>query len=68
MEQAAQERIDAGDGALVLVGGADVITAADLADGIHPNDAGHARLADVFGSAVATAAAAGAAAAAGRDT
>ncbi len=58
MEQAVHERIAAGDGAMVLVPGVEVITAADLADGIHPNDAGHARLADVFGAAVATAAAA----------
>ncbi len=37
----------------MLVPGAEVITAAQLADGIHPGDAGHARLAEVFGAAVA---------------
>jgi len=48
-------RIAAGDDRTELVPGAQVITAADLADGIHPSDAGHARLADVFGGAVAAA-------------
>jgi lysophospholipase L1-like esterase len=56
MEDAVLARIDAGDTNIVLVPGADVITAAHLPDGIHPDDAGHARLAEVFGSAVATAA------------
>jgi lysophospholipase L1-like esterase len=56
MEDAVLARVDAGDGNLVLVPGAEVITAAQLPDGIHPDDAGHARLAEVFGSAVATAA------------
>jgi lysophospholipase L1-like esterase len=55
MEEAAQARIDAGDDALVLVPGALVITADALPDGIHPDDAGHARLAEVFGGAVAAA-------------
>lgn len=53
MEEAVRDRLDAGDDNLVLVPGAPVITAAQLADGIHPDDAGHARLAEVFGSAVA---------------
>jgi lysophospholipase L1-like esterase len=56
METAVQQRIDAGDGALVLIPGAGVIKEDDLADGIHPNDAGHRRLAEVFGAAVAAAA------------
>jgi len=56
MEQAVRDRVDAGDGTMVLVPGAEVITAAELADGIHPGDDGHARLAEVFGSAVAAAA------------
>jgi len=55
MEEAVTARIDAGDGHLALVPGAAVITAAHLADGIHPDDAGHERLADVFGAAVADA-------------
>jgi len=55
MEEAVRDRLDAGDANLVLVPGAPVITAAQLPDGIHPDDAGHARLAEVFGSAVAVA-------------
>ncbi len=55
MEEAVLDRIDGGDEAMVLVPGAAVITAAHLADGIHPGDDGHARLAEVFGSAVAAA-------------
>jgi len=53
MEEAVRGRIDAGDDAITLVPGADVITAAQLADGIHPGDDGQARLAEVFGAAVA---------------
>jgi lysophospholipase L1-like esterase len=55
MEEAVRDRLDAGDANLVLVPGAPVIIAAQLPDGIHPDDAGHARLAEVFGSAVAVA-------------
>jgi lysophospholipase L1-like esterase len=66
MEDAVRARIDAGDGAIVLVPGAEVITAAHLADGIHPGDEGQARLAQVFGAAVAEALSAGRAAANGR--
>ncbi len=55
MEEAVRDRLDAGDHNLVLVPGAPVITAALLADGIHPDDAGHERLAEVFGSALASA-------------
>jgi len=62
MEEAVRSRIDAGDDTIVLVPGAEVITAAQLADGIHPGDDGHARLAEVFGSAVAVAVAVAAAA------
>ena len=57
MEQAVRDRVEAGDDTMVLVPGAEVITAAELADGIHPGDDGHARLAEVFGSAVVAAAA-----------
>ena len=39
----------------MLVPGAEVITAEQLADGIHPGDDGQARLAEVFGAAVAAA-------------
>ncbi len=55
MEQAVAARLDGGDHNLVLVPGADVITPEQLADGIHPGDAGQARLAEVFGSAVSRA-------------
>jgi lysophospholipase L1-like esterase len=55
MEEAARARIDGGDEALVLIPGAEVLTAAHLADGIHPGDEGQARLAEVFGAAVAAA-------------
>jgi lysophospholipase L1-like esterase len=65
MEEAVRTRIDAGDDNIVLIPGSEVITAEELADGIHPGDAGHAQLAEVFGSAVATAARAAADAAAG---
>ncbi len=57
MEQAVVQRIAAGDATIVLVPGATVITAEQLADGIHPGDDGQARLAEVFGAAVAAAAA-----------
>jgi len=56
MEEAVRARIDAGDDTIVLIPGADVITAAHLADGIHPGDEGQARLANVFGAAIAAAA------------
>jgi lysophospholipase L1-like esterase len=55
MEEAVRLRLDAGDDNLVLVPGAEVITAEQLADGIHPGDAGQARLAEVFGAGVVTA-------------
>ena len=48
-----RDRLAAGDDNIVLVPGAGVLGADLLADGIHPGDAGHARLAEVFGSAVA---------------
>ena len=57
MEEAVRARIDAGDDRIVLVPGAEVITAAHLADGIHPGDDGHARLAEVFGDRAVAAAA-----------
>ena len=56
MEEAAAERIAGGDANLVLVPGAGVITAGQLADGIHPGDDGHATMARVFGAALASAA------------
>ncbi|HZB72219.1 MAG TPA: GDSL-type esterase/lipase family protein [Acidimicrobiales bacterium] len=55
MEEAVQARIDAGDRALTLVPGGDVLTADHLPDGIHPGDEGHELLAEVFGGAVGAA-------------
>ncbi len=52
MEEVAQAQMDAGDTLLTLVPGGDVITAAHLADGVHPGDAGHLVIAGVFGAAV----------------
>lgn len=51
MERAAQDRIAAGDGRLALLPGRDLLGPGHLADGLHPNDAGH----QVLGLAVVTA-------------
>ncbi len=45
IESVATERIEAGDVALSLVPGAGIINAGHLADGIHPGDEGHKRIA-----------------------
>ncbi|MFJ6631362.1 GDSL-type esterase/lipase family protein [Streptomyces sp. NPDC091376] len=45
MEEAARDLAAAGDKHLALLPGRDLLTPDDLADGLHPNDAGHARLA-----------------------
>jgi lysophospholipase L1-like esterase len=45
IESVARDRIVAGDGALSVVTGGDVLNADHLADGIHPGDEGHKRLA-----------------------
>ncbi len=45
-------RLGAADPAVTLVPGRELVTAAQLADGIHPDDAGHAALAAAVGSAV----------------
>jgi lysophospholipase L1-like esterase len=45
IEAVARDRREAGDGALSLVTGGDVLNADHLADGIHPGDEGHKRLA-----------------------
>jgi len=52
MEEVAQEQIAAGDGALTLVEGRDLLEPGDLPDGIHPGDEGHRILATAFGTAV----------------
>lgn len=51
MERATRERIAAGDERLVLLPGRELLGPEHLADGLHPNDAGHRTL----GLAVATA-------------
>jgi lysophospholipase L1-like esterase len=48
-ERVIGERIAAGDARLVLVPGRELVPAAELPDGIHPDDAGHARLAHALG-------------------
>ena len=49
MEEAATERIEAGDGHLTLLPGADLLGPGQLADGIHPDDDGHRALAAAIG-------------------
>ena len=44
-----------GDAALSLVAGLPLLTADRIPDGVHPDDAGHAILAEAFGAAVASA-------------
>jgi lysophospholipase L1-like esterase len=53
IEQAAHERMAAGDELLTLLPGRDLLDPALLADGIHPGDDGHAVLAERIGGAVA---------------
>lgn len=55
IEEAARERMAAGDGNLHLVPGRDLLDAGLLPDGIHPGDEGHDVLAGAFGAAVAAA-------------
>ena len=52
MEDVVRERISAGDPHLSLVPGGELITEAQLADGIHPNDDGHRVLAAALGPAI----------------
>ncbi|MFJ3924437.1 GDSL-type esterase/lipase family protein [Streptomyces sp. NPDC090022] len=51
MERAVTDRITAGDGRLALLPGRDLLGPEHLADGLHPNDAGH----EILGLSVATA-------------
>ncbi|MER6216910.1 GDSL-type esterase/lipase family protein [Streptomyces sp. NPDC001272] len=51
MERAVRDRIAAGDGRLALLPGRDLLGPEHLADGLHPNDAGHR----ILGLAVVTA-------------
>lgn len=52
MEEVATERIDAGDHHLTLVSGEGIIDDTMLADGIHPDDEGHAAMAEAIGPAI----------------
>ncbi|MCP3817016.1 GDSL-type esterase/lipase family protein [Streptomyces sp. A3M-1-3] len=52
MERAAGERIAAGDGSLALLEGRDLLRPEHLADGLHPNDEGHAVLAEAVAAAL----------------
>ncbi|GBQ03084.1 hypothetical protein SSP531S_45500 [Streptomyces spongiicola] len=67
MEEATRDLAAAGDTRLALLPGAGLLAADDLADGLHPNDRGHARIAAAVAGVVdgcgfaATRAAAGAA-------
>lgn len=56
MEDVTTTRIDAGDHHLSLVSGEGIIDGTMLADGIHPDDAGHAAMAAAIGPAIARAA------------
>ena len=55
IESVTRERIVAGDATLSLVAGAGVINTEHLADGIHPGDEGHKRIAAAVGKALTTA-------------
>jgi len=52
MEDVIRERIAAGDANLRLIEGLGILTEAQLADGIHPNDDGHVALAAALGPVV----------------
>jgi len=54
-ERVVAERIAGGDARLVLLRGEPLVAAAQLVDGIHPGDEGHAAMADAIGAAVARA-------------
>ncbi|MFH8729325.1 GDSL-type esterase/lipase family protein [Streptomyces termitum] len=52
MEEAVRDLVADGDGRLALLPGGGLLTAADLADGLHPNDRGHARIAAAVAGAL----------------
>ncbi|MFE7775995.1 GDSL-type esterase/lipase family protein [Streptomyces sp. NPDC057445] len=52
MEAAARDLVAAGDKRLALLPGRGVLTADHLADGLHPNDAGHALIASAVADAL----------------
>jgi lysophospholipase L1-like esterase len=45
-----RERCAAGDVQLTLVPGGELVPASELPDGIHPDDRGHARIAQAVGA------------------
>jgi len=55
VEAATRDRIVSGDTMLSLVGGEDIISPEHLADGIHPGDEGHKRIASAAGKALSAA-------------
>ncbi|WP_351224281.1 GDSL-type esterase/lipase family protein [Streptomyces sp. NPDC002133] len=55
MESAARDLVSAGDRRLALLPGRGLLTADHLADGLHPNDAGHALMASAVAKALRTA-------------
>ncbi|MFF8291920.1 GDSL-type esterase/lipase family protein [Streptomyces sp. NPDC016309] len=55
MEEAVRDLVAAGDERLALLPGRDLLGPGHLADGLHPDDAGHARVAAAVASAVRTA-------------
>lgn len=55
IEVAVRDRIVSGDATLSLVSGTTIIGPEHLADGIHPGDEGHKRLASTIGKALASA-------------
>ncbi|WP_369380910.1 GDSL-type esterase/lipase family protein [Streptomyces sp. cg36] len=52
MESAARDRAADGDSRLHVLPGRDLLTAADLADGLHPNDDGHRKIAGAVARAL----------------
>jgi lysophospholipase L1-like esterase len=52
MEEAVRDLIAAGDGRLSLLPGRDLLEPGHLADGLHPDDAGHARVAAAVAATV----------------
>ncbi|MGW7369516.1 GDSL-type esterase/lipase family protein [Streptomyces sp. NPDC054841] len=59
MEDAARDLVSAGDERLALLPGGDLLAPEHLADGLHPNDTGHALLAAAVADALRTAGFAG---------
>ncbi|WP_329397095.1 GDSL-type esterase/lipase family protein [Streptomyces melanogenes] len=53
MEAAARDRVTGGDNHLHVLPGRDLLTPTDLADGLHPNDGGHRKIAEAVAKALA---------------